>query len=83
MVFSEKDVIELTGGKKYIVVSSLKENNSYYYYICEVKDDELEVNPVFKVITTVKENGNLFIKTIKDELLIELETKFKNKLNIE
>lgn len=83
MVFRENEVIELDGGKKYIVVYVLEHEGSYYYYVCEVNQEETSINPVFKIITTVKENSNVFVKTVKDELANELELEFKEKLNIE
>lgn len=83
MIFSNKEVIELSGGKKYIVVDSIKENDEYFYYICEVDTAEKNVSNNFKIITTKNENGNLFVRTVKGELAIKLESLFKEKLNIE
>lgn len=83
MIFTKKEVIELSGGKKYIVVDSLEEKGIWYYYLCEVNDDEKKVNPYYKIITTINENGKLFVKTVKDDLEKSLETKFKNRLNID
>lgn len=83
MIFSNKEVIELSGGKKYIVVDSIKDNNDWYYYICEINQEETKVSSNFKIIKTVNENGNLFVKTVKDELATRLEMEFKEKLEIE
>lgn len=83
MVFQENQVIELQEGKKHIVVSVLELEGTYYYYVCEVNKEETAVNPIFKIITTVTENDNVFIKTVKDDLANKLELLFKNKLEIE
>lgn len=83
MIFTKKEVIELSGGKKYIVVDSLEEKGTWYYYLCEVNNKETKVNPYHKIITTINENGNLFVKTVKDELEKSLEAKFKDRLNID
>ena len=83
MIFSKKEVIELSGGKKYIVVDAMQEKGIWYYYLCEVNEKGDKVNPYFKIITTINENGNLFVKTVKEELASVLESKFKNRLNID
>lgn len=83
MIFTKKEVIELSGGKKYIVVDALEEKGIWYYYLCEVNNKETKVKPYFKIITTINENGNLFVKTVKDELASSLETKFKERLKID
>lgn len=83
MIFAIKEVIELSGGKKYIVVDALEEKGTWYYYLCEVNQEENKVKSYFKIITTINENGHLFVKTVKDELAKTLEEKFKNKLKID
>ncbi len=83
MIFSNKELIELSGGKKYIVVDSLEEKGIWYYYLCEVTKDEKKVIDNYKIITTVYDNGNTFVKTIKDELAEVLESKFKERLKID
>ena len=83
MVFKEKEVIELENGKKFIVVDTLKEANTWYYYLCEVNEEETKVQKNFRVITTVFENGNYFIKNIKGDLLVSIEKIFKEKLQID
>ncbi|MCH5167800.1 MAG: hypothetical protein J1F35_07965 [Erysipelotrichales bacterium] len=83
MIFAKKEVIELSGGEKYIVVDSLNEDNIWYYYICEVNKDETKLEDNFKIITTVSENGNLFIKTIKGDKYTTIEKIFKEKLQID
>jgi len=83
MIFSNNEVIELSGGKKYIVVDSLKNENIWYYYLCEVNEEETKIHENFKIITTINENGNLFVKTIKDALKDSLEIEFKKRLKID
>lgn len=83
MFFAKNEIIELTGGKKHIVVDTTKYNGIYYYYVCEVSIDGTNVVDNFSIITTVSENGCLFVKTIKDGLKEELTNIFKEKLNLE
>lgn len=79
MIFKVNEIIELSGGTKHIVVDYTEYNNQYYYYVCEVNKEETNVIPTFKVITTVNENGCLFVKTIKDDLEKILINVFKSK----
>ena len=83
MVFSKNEVIELFNRKKYIVVETLNQNNTYYYYICEVNSDESKLKSDFRIITTVSENNNLFIKSVKGKQAEDLELIFKEKLKID
>lgn len=82
MYFAKDEIIELSGGKKHIIVDTTEFDGKYYYYVCEVNNEETKVIPTFKIITTISENGNLFVKTIKDDLANKLLTIFKEKLNI-
>ena len=82
MFFSKNEVIELAHGKKHIVLDITKYEGKYYYYVVEITEDEQNVTDKFKVITTVSENGNLFVKTVKDDLYDELVRIFKKNLNI-
>ena len=79
MIFNVNEIIELSGGKKHIIVDYTLYNDQYYYYVCEVNKEETNALPVFKVITTVNENGSLFVKTIKDDLEKMLINVFKSK----
>lgn len=83
MIFKEKEVIELSGGKKYIVAKTLNQNNAWYYCLFEVNKEETQVKEDLRIITTVSENGNLFIKNVKGKLAEDLEIIFKEKLNID
>ncbi len=82
MFFAKNEIIELAHGKKHIVLDVTKYEGKYYYYVVEVTQDEQDVTNNFKVITTVSENGNLFVKTIKDDLFDVLVKIFKKNLNI-
>jgi hypothetical protein len=82
MFFSKNEVIELAHGKKYIVLDTTKFEGKYYYYVVELTGDEKNITNNFKVITTVSENGNLFVKTVKDDLYEDLVKIFKKNLNI-
>lgn len=83
MVFKEKEVIELSGGKKYIVAKSINQDDCWYYGLFEVNTEETKVRTKLRIITTVSENGNIFIKNVKGKLAEELEIVFKEKLNID
>lgn len=83
MVFKEKEVIELSGGKKYIVAKTLNKDNCWYYCLLEVNKEETEVDTNIRIITTVSENGNVFIKNVKGKLADDLKLVFQEKLNID
>lgn len=83
MIFKKNEVIELYGGKKYIVAETLNQDNNYYYCVFPVNKEETSVNANFLIITTVLENKNLFIKTVKGKQKSDLELIFKNKLKID
>lgn len=82
MFFAKNEIIELAHGKKHIVLDTTKYEGKYYYYVVEVTQDEQDVTDNFKVITTVSENGNLFVKTVRDDLFDVLVKIFKKNLNI-
>ncbi len=82
MVFSVKNVIELSGGKKYIVADTLEINNIWYYYLYEIDSEEKIIKDVKRIITTVSENNNILVKSINGTLATEIETKFKERQNI-
>jgi hypothetical protein len=82
LVFEKNEIITLKDGIKHIVVDILEYENKYYYYLAEVDNDETTVKNKFSIVTTVSENGNTFIKTIKGDLLEELTTIFNEKLEI-
>lgn len=82
MYFTKNEIIELKDGNKYIVVDIVEDNGAIYYYVCQVDKEEKNIRENFKVITTVKKNGYLFVKTIEGELESELITTFKERLNI-
>lgn len=77
MVFERNEIIELSGGKRYIVTDMMEDNYKWYYYLLELDEfDNLIGND--KVITTTLENGRLFIKTVDSGN--EIIDKLKNKL---
>ena len=82
MYFKKNEIIELSGGKKHLIVDTLQFEGTNYYYVCEVVNGESSIVPNFKVIKTIEENGNIFVKTIKDELSNKLTAMFKENLNI-
>ena len=81
MIFKEKEVIELSGGKKYIVAKVINRDDCWYYGLFEVNNAETKVYTDLRIITTVSENGNIFIKNVKGKLAEELETQLKKELN--
>lgn len=82
MFFDKNEIIELKSGTKHIVVDLLKYEEDYYYYVCEVAKDETKLLNDFKIVKTVNENGNLFVKTVKGELFDKILIIFKERLNI-
>lgn len=63
MVFEKNEVIELSGGKKYIVIDCLEKNYKWYYYLLEITDDDDIVGNKI-TITTTRENEKLYIQTL-------------------
>ena len=82
MFFAKNEIIELAHGKKHMVLDTTKYEGKYYYYVVEISEDETSVTENFQVITTVSENGNLFVKTIRDELEKILVKIFEKDLGI-
>ena len=80
MFFQKNEVIQLTNGKKHLVVDTMKFNEVFYYYVCEIDDSKNRVINSFKVITTVNENNCLFIKTVKGDLAKYLAEEFRKRL---
>ena len=50
MLFKKNEIIELSGGKKHLIVDTLQFEGTNYYYVCEVVNDESSIVPNFKVI---------------------------------
>lgn len=82
MFFAKNEIIELSGGKKHLVTEVLEYEGKYYYYVTEIDSSEKEIIPPFKVITTISENGSLFVKTIKGNLEEKIKEKFEEILSI-
>lgn len=80
MIFSKNEIIELFGGKKYLVVSVINYENTFYYYICEITHEEDKVKDNFKIITAIYENGNFFVKTLKSPLKEKISAIFEAQL---
>lgn len=83
MFFRNREVIELASGIKHIVVDNILYNEEYYYRVKEVDTTTDTVKGEFKIISTVSENGRLFVKTIKGDLETTLNKLFDEKLNLE
>lgn len=82
MFFAKNEIIELSGGKKHLVTEVFEYEGKYYYYVTEIDSSEKEIIPPFKVITTISENGSLFVKTIKGNLEEKIKEKFEEILSI-
>lgn len=78
MDFKKNEIIVLGSGTKHIIVDTTEYENKYYYYIAEVNEEEKVKNNI-EVITTVTENGNIFVKRVKGELENILMDMFNNK----
>ena len=77
MDFKKNEIIVLGSGIKHIIVETTEYENKYYYYVAEVNEEENTVKNDIQVITTVSENGNIFVKRVKGEL----ETTLMNMFN--
>lgn len=82
MYFRNREVIELLSGTKYIVVENILYNDIYYYYLKEVEETTDVVKHNYKIITTVSENGRLFVKTVNGDLEHILKDMFEDKLDL-
>ena len=78
MDFKKNEIIVLGSGTKHIIIDTTEYDNKYYYYVAEVDEEEETVNENIEVITTVTENGNIFVKRVKGELEKQLINIFKN-----
>ena len=78
MDFKKNEIIVLGNGTKHIIIDTTEYDNKYYYYVAEVDEEEETVNENIEVITTVTENGNIFVKRVKGELENQLINIFKN-----
>lgn len=81
MDFKKNEIIVLGSGTKHIIVDTTEYENKYYYYVAEVNEEEEKVKNNIEVITTVTENGNIFVKRVKGELENILMDMFNNKNN--
>lgn len=79
MDFKKNEIIVLGSGTKHIIVDTTEYDNKYYYYVAEVNEEEETVKDSIEVITTVTENGNVFVKRVKGELENQLMNIFNNK----
>lgn len=79
MDFKKNEIIVLGSGAKHIIIDTTEYDNKYYYFVAEVDEEEETVNENIEVITTVTENGNIFVKRVKGELEKQLINIFKNK----
>lgn len=78
MDFKKNEIIVLGSGTKHIIIDTTEYDNKYYYYVAEVDEEKETVNENIEVITTVTENGNIFVKRVKGELENQLINIFKN-----
>lgn len=78
MDFKKNEIIVLGSGAKHIIIDTTEYDNKYYYFVAEVDEEEETVNENIEVITTVTENGNIFVKRVKGELENQLINIFKN-----
>ena len=78
MDFKKNEIIVLGNGTKHIIIDNTEYDNKYYYFVAEVDEEEETVNENIEVITTVTENGNIFVKRVKGELENQLINIFKN-----
>lgn len=77
MDFKKNEIIVLGSGAKHIIIDTTEYDNKYYYFVAEVDEEEETVNENIEVITTVTENGNIFVKRVKGELEKQLINIFK------
>lgn len=79
MDFKKNEIIVLGSGVKHIIADAMEYENKYYYYVAEVDEEEKMVKGDIQVITTISENGNIFVKKVKGELENTLMEMFNKK----
>lgn len=76
MTFEINEVVELSSGKKYIVIDALEDNYKWYYYLLELsEDDNIIGNKI--TITTTRDKEKLFINVLSEDDEISKRFSFK------
>lgn len=77
MELDVNEVVEISNGKRYIVVDILEDNYQKYYFLLEINDDN-EVLTDYIVAKSDIEAGKRVLKPVDDN---KVEEKFKARLS--
>lgn len=67
MTLEVNRVITLGNDEKYLIIEKVESNEKEYYYIAEVNQTQTDIKDNYKIVTTNKENDELFIEEITGE----------------
>lgn len=67
MILEVNRVITLGNDEKYLIIEKVENNEKEYYYIAEVNQTETDIKDNYKIVTTNKENEDIFIEEITGE----------------
>lgn len=67
MILEVNRVITLGNEEKYLIIEKVEENNKEYYYIAEINQTQTDIKDNYKIITTIKQNEDMYIEEITGE----------------
>lgn len=67
MILEVNRVITLGNDEKYLIIEKVENNEKEYYYIAEVNQTQTDIKDNYKIVTTNKEDENIFIEEITGE----------------
>ncbi len=60
-------IITLGNGEKYLVIDKVEKDDKEYFYVAEVNEDETNIKDNYKIVTTSKEDDNVFVEEVLGE----------------
>lgn len=67
MTLEVNKVITLGNDEKYLIIEKVENKDKEYYYIAEINQTETDIKDNYKIVTTNRENEDLFIEEITGE----------------
>lgn len=67
MILEVNRVITLGNDEKYLIIEKVEKEEREYYYIAEINQTETDIKDNYKIVTTNKIDGDLFIEEITGE----------------
>lgn len=69
-------LLTLKNNKKYVVLNQAIYKEKNYFYVVGVTEDESDVLDEFKILEEFEKDGTTYVKTVKDQGLLELLSKY-------